>query len=56
MARHTVCCANCTLLELLNIPDGTCKGFGSEKKKADGLGPCKERRHSEGLKCNSNSE
>lgn len=49
MVRHTVCCADCTLFKLLDIPDGTCKGSRSEKKKAGGLGPYRERRHSDGL-------
>lgn len=44
-AKHTVCCARDTLLKLLDLLDGACKGFGSKKKQAGGLSPSEERRH-----------
>jgi len=40
---HTVCCASSTLLKLLDLLDGACKGFGSKQKQAGGLGPSEER-------------
>lgn len=46
-AKHTVCRACGTLLELLDLLDGACKGFGSKKKQAGGLSPSGEGRHVE---------